>query len=63
MTQKELLYMEDATEHEKNLIDIYQYTIESLEDKTLITFMKAQLKKHESLKKKLMEVLEDCTNE
>ena len=63
MTQKELLYMEDAVSHEKNLIDIYKYTIETLDDKTLVTFVKAQLKKHETLKKKLMDVLEDATNE
>ena len=46
MTQKELLYMKDAVSHEKNLIDIYKYTIETLDDKTLVTFVKAQLKKH-----------------
>ncbi len=63
MTQKELLYMEDAIEHEKNLIDICKFTIDSLEDKTLVTFMKSQLKKHESLKKKLLDVLEGAINE
>lgn len=63
MTQKELLYMEDAVSHEKNLIDIYKYTIETLDDKTLVTFVKAQLKKHKTLKKKLMGVLEDAANE
>ena len=63
MTQKELLYMEDAIGHETNLVDICQYTIDSLQDKSLKTFMKGQLKKHESLKKKLMKVLEESTNE
>ena len=63
MTQKELLYMEDAVEHEKNLIDIYTYTIETLEDKNLITFMKTNLKKHENMKKKLITVLEEMSNE
>ncbi len=63
MTQKELLYMEDATEHEKNLIDIVTFTIESLEDENLVKFMQKQLKKHEELKEKLLNVLEDVSNE
>ena len=63
MTQKELLYMEDAIGHETNLIAICNFTIESLEDKTLITFMKDQLKKHETLKQKLMTIMEDTKNE
>ena len=63
MTQKELLYMEDAIGHETNLIDICTYTIEMLEDKNLKSFMKNQLKKHQNLKQKLMNVLEELTNE
>lgn len=63
MTQKELLYMEDAIGHETNLIAICTYTIDSLNDKSLKTFMKSELKKHENLKQKLMTVLEDATNE
>ena len=57
MTQKELLYMEDAIGHETNFV------LYSLQDKSLKTFMKGQLKKHESLKQKLMKVLEESTNE
>ncbi len=63
MTQKELLYMEDAIEHETNLIEITTLSIENLEDKALITFMKGQLKKHQKLKEKLMTVMEDIVNE
>lgn len=63
MTQKELLYMEDAVGHETNLIDIIKFTIESLEDESLVKFMESQLKKHETMKKKLMDVLEDKANE
>lgn len=63
MTQKELLYMEDAIEHETNLIDILNYTIDTLEDEDLVTFMKGQLKKHNSMKEKLMKVMEDAANE
>lgn len=63
MTQKELLYMEDAIEHETNLIEIATLSIENLNDKELKTFMKSQLKKHEKLKQKLMTLLEDIANE
>lgn len=63
MTQKELLYMEDAIEHETNLIEIVTLSIENLNDKELKTFMKSQLKKHEKLKQKLMTLLEDIANE
>lgn len=63
MTQKELLYMEDAIEHETNLIKITELSIESLEDKSLATFMKGQMKKHNTLKEKLMTVMEDAANE
>lgn len=63
MTQKELLYMEDAIGHETNLIEITAFSIENLQDKNLKTFMKGQLKKHESLKNKLMNVLTEATHE
>lgn len=63
MTQKELLYMEDAVGHETNLISICEYTIEALQDKNLQTFMKAQAKKHKNLKEKLIKVLEESINE
>lgn len=63
MTQKELLYMEDAIGHETNLSDILTCMIEDLSDKDLKIFMKNQLKKHQNLKQKLLDVLEDATNE
>ena len=63
MTQKELLYMEDAIMHETNLIEIVNFTIETLEDKELKTFMKSELKKHKTMKQKLMDVMESVQNE
>lgn len=63
MTQKELLYMEDATSHETNLIAICEFTISELQDKNLKTFIKAQLKKHNTIKEKLTKVLEEAINE
>jgi len=63
MTQKELLYMEDAIGHETNIINIYSFTIEMLEDKELKSFMITQLKKHQNLKQKLLNAMEDIINE
>ena len=63
MTQKELLYVEDAIEHEKNTIDICNFIICNLDDEELSSFMEKQLKKHESIKAKLISKLEECTNE
>lgn len=58
MTQKELLYIEDAIGHEKNMISILKDTISNLTDKSLVNFLKNELKKHEILKEKLMNKLE-----
>ena len=63
MTQKDLLYLEDAFEHEDNLISICNYTISSLDDNDLKNFMEEQVKKHEKIKEKLMKVMEDIGNE
>lgn len=63
MTQKELLYVEDAIGHEKNIVSICEDMIKNLEDKTLISFIKSELKKHEKMKKRLKEMLEKKANE
>jgi hypothetical protein len=58
MTQKELLYVEDAIGHDKKMISILKDTIGNLTDKSLVNFLKNELKKHEILKEKLMNKLE-----
>jgi hypothetical protein len=62
MTQKELLYVEDAIGHEQNLISILENTITNLEDKSLVSFLKKEIKKHMTYKTKLMNMLEDKAN-
>ena len=62
MTQKELLYIEDAIGHEENIISILESTIENLEDQNLVTFLKKEIKVHENLRTKLMEKLEGLAN-
>ena len=59
MTQKELLYVEDAIGHEQNMIEILKDTINNLQEKSLISFLKVELKKHYAMLEKLMNKLED----
>ena len=62
MTQKELLYVEDATSHEDVIIKVCEETVQYLKDENLISFMKEELKKHENTKQNLLEMLEVKTN-
>ena len=63
MTQKELLYLEDAVKHEQNIIAVCNDTISRLEDKSLKTFLKTEVKKHNSMLNKILNMLEDEANE
>ena len=63
MTQKELLYVEDAYNHEKTVISNIQDYINCLQDEDLIDFMKKELKNHENIKKDILKLLEDESNE
>ena len=63
MTQKELLYVEDAIGHEQNIVSIITETLNYLEDKNLVSFMKKELKRHEETKKELIKLLEAKANE
>ena len=63
MTQKELSYVEDAIEHESNIIKIISEGIKNLEDENLVTFMQVELNTHTSMKEKLINLLEEKANE
>lgn len=63
MTQKELLYVEDAIGHENIIIDVCNDTIENLEDEELISFMENEVEKHTKMRDELMGFLEGLTNE
>lgn len=63
MTQKELLYFEDAVGHEGNIIKIIEAGLQNLEDENLVNFMNNELTKHNEAKQRLMNVLEDKQNE
>lgn len=57
MTQKELLYVEDAVGHEQNLIKILIETINLLQNTDLKNFLSGQLKIHQDIKTELMNLL------
>ncbi len=63
MTQKELLYVEDAVGHEDSIIKILNQSLEFLSDDKLITFIEEEIEKHEDLKQGLLNLLEDTINE
>lgn len=63
MTQKELLYLEDAYKHEDNIICMCNLTLEMLEDEELISFLEKEIKKHTSFKEKLLSFMEEKANE
>lgn len=63
MTQKELLYYEDAIGHETNIIKICEESIKMLENEDLINFMKEEVTRHNNLKEQLMSKLEGEAHE
>lgn len=63
MTQKELLYVEDAIGHESNIIKICTDTLNKLEDENLVSFLEEELKKHKNIKRELINMLEVKSNE
>lgn len=63
MTQKELLYVEDAIGHEQNIISICEDMLNNLEDENLVSFMKSEIKSHTQTKESLIKVLEEKSNE
>lgn len=63
MTQKELLYMEDAVNHEQNLNTIFTNFSNATKNANLTSFIRKLAKKHQSLNEKLLKVMEDTLNE
>ena len=63
MTQKELLYVEDAIGHESSIIEIIKESINYMDDDGLISCLESDLNKHVDLKNRLTNLLEEKTNE
>ena len=54
MTQKELLYVEDAVCHESSIIKILEDTKNKLEDESLKEFIENDITIHQDMKEELM---------
>ena len=63
MTQKELLYLEDAIGHEKNIIKICEDIVKNLDDQNLVTFIENEISIHTNTKDNLINTLEVKSNE
>lgn len=63
MTQKELLYLEDAYKHECNIIGVCYFMIEELDDEDLKSFIEKEVKKHITMKDKILRLMEDKSDE
>ena len=63
MTQKELLYVEDAIGHEDAIIQIVTESINNMENEELKDFLEEKLNEHIAFKVELMNLLEDYANE
>lgn len=62
MTQKELLYVEDAVEHESIIIKILEDTKNRLDDDELISFIDTNINTHTTIKESLINKLEEKAN-
>ena len=63
MTQKELLYIEDAINHECNIISILDSMTQNLEDEEIASFIEDKQEEHIELKEKLINLLKEKANE
>ena len=63
MTQKELLYVEDAICHEMNMLDYLNEMLNSIQDENLITMISEHVENHQNLENSLMGLLEENANE
>ena len=63
MTQKELLYYEDAVSHEQILISVCEDMQENFEDEELKSFAEQEISTHTSIKERLLNLMEEKANE
>ena len=62
MTQKELLYVEDAINHEQIIIQICNESLNNIDDESLISHLKNEIEIHTSLKEQLINILKEKAN-
>ena len=62
MTQKELLYFEDAIGHVGNIVKILNESIRNIDDEEILSFMQNEIEIQNNLKVNLMNKLEEKAN-
>ena len=62
MTQKELLYLEDAISHEQSLTKICEESLKMITDEQLRSFLENEITKHNTLEEALMNILKEKAN-
>ncbi len=63
MTQKDLLYLEDAVKHQDNLISLWNFYTEIILDEDLVDFINAQVSKLSTVREKLVNVMKEVKDE
>lgn len=63
MTEKELLYMEDAVSHQDIIISVCEDAVNNIEDEDIKSFISNEIEKHNSIKEGLISLLEAKANE
>ena len=63
MTQKELLYLEDACKHEEIILDVLDDALNTLDDETFLDSIQTEISIHQRLLDNLNQLLEDKANE
>ena len=63
MTQKELLYVEDACKHEEILIELLEENKDILEDEKLLKVLDKEITIHQRMLDNLFSLLEDKKDE
>ena len=59
MSQKELMYVEDIYNHELLIIEMINEVLTQIDDEKFVSLFEEHLKKHESLNKKLLKMVEE----
>ena len=62
MTQKELLYVEDAIMHEKRILDICNDLLTHIDDENITDFINGEINNHEIIRENLLNILEAKQN-
>ena len=62
MTQKELMYYEDAIKHEQSITKICEEALNQLTDEVLTEFINGEISKHKTNEKRLLNLMEDKSN-